>query len=201
MLPTWLNALYAPRVISSDGDRVFFESFESLALADTNDKTDVYQWEAEGKGTCTTADSAYDPQSDGCVSLLTSGKATTDAHFVDASPTGNDVFVRTPSSLVAWDPGAIDIYDARVLGGFPPPPPPPDPKDGCSGETCQAPATPAPAAPTPATGNGSTGNVVPKANKKKKCRKGTHKVKRKGKVVCVKNKKKNKAGKSGRASR
>jgi hypothetical protein len=191
LLPPWLNALYAPRVLSDDGERIFFEAFEPLVLADTNGKADVYQWEALGKGTCATSDSAFDPQSQGCVSLLSSGKSSTDSQFVDASPTGDDVFIRTASSLVGWDPGAIDIYDARVNGGFEGPKPPPEP---CQGESCQ-PASAVPPAPAPTSVLPGPGNVREEA-KPKKCPKGKHKVKRKGKVVCVKNKKKGKAGKA-----
>jgi hypothetical protein len=201
MLPTWLNALYAPRVLSSDGDRIFFEAFEPLVLADTNGKADVYQWEALDKGSCEEADSTFDPQSQGCLSLLSSGKSTSDSQFVDASPSGDDVFIRTASPLLAWDPGAIDIYDARIEGGLPAPPLPPDPEEECDGEACQPPATAPSPAPSPQTIGPSSGNVR-EAAKPKRCRKGTHRVRRKGKVVCVKNKKgKNRAGESRRAGR
>lgn len=199
LLPPWLNSLYAPRVLSDDGQRIFFEAFEPLVVTDVNDKSDVYQWEALGRGNCTEADSAFDPASDGCVSLITSGTSSTDSRFIDASPSGDDVFVRTASSLVGWDPGAIDIYDARAGGGFPAPPIPPT---ECNGENeCQGPqGTPPPLPPTGTTGP-SSGNVKEGKPKPKKCRKGTHRVKRKGKVRCVKNKKHPKAHKSRRAGR
>jgi hypothetical protein len=199
MLPTWLNALYAPRVISSDGNRVFFESFESLTAADTNGKADVYQWEADGIGTCTDADFAYVPQSEGCVSLITSGKDANDSQFVDASPTGDDVFVRTAASLVSWDPGQIDLYDARVGGGFPPPP-----VQGaeCKGEGCLPPMTPAQEDPTPGSAVRGQGNV----RESNRCPKGKRKIKVRGKVRCVKKKsgkrkKSNRAKKTRRAAR
>ena len=206
LLPPWLNGLYAPRVLSDDGDRVFFESFEPLTSGDANTKSDVYQWEALGKGGdnggCEATDTAFQAQSNGCLSLISSGKSPNDSQFVDASPTGDDVFIRTASSLVEWDPGAIDIYDVRVGGGLEGPPLPWSPDQECKGEACPAPAA-APAAPVPNTTAPTKGNV----KEGKKCRKGTHKVKRKGKVRCVKNKKrkgkaaKGKAGKSGRAGR
>jgi hypothetical protein len=187
LLPPWLNSLYAPKVLSADGNRIFFEAYEPLVLTDTNGKTDVYQWEAKGTGTCSEGQSAYDPQSEGCVSLITSGTATTDSQFVDASPEGDDVFVRTAASLVPWDPGQIDIYDARVGGGFAGPPAPEPP---CEGETCQNPAPP-PNDPTPGSANYTgPGNVKPQSNPPKKCPKGKHKVKKNGKTKCVKNKKK-----------
>ncbi len=208
LLPPWLNSLYAQRVLSEDGKRIFFEAFEPLVLNDTNGKVDVYEWEQLGTGTCTEADSTYNPQNGGCLSLLSSGKSTTDSHFVDASPDGRDVFIRTASSLVAWDPGQIDIYDAREGGGFPPPTPPPA---SCEGEACQSP-TPAPNDPTPASVQEGPGNLQQQA-KPRRCAKGKHKVKKNGKTRCVKNKKAKKskrhksskhkkhANKSGRASR
>jgi hypothetical protein len=184
MLPGWLNSLYAPRVLSDDGNRIFFEAFEALTPTDVNGKADVYQWEAKGTGTCDEADSAYDPQSEGCVSLLSSGTdSSSDAKFVDASPSGNDVFIRTAASLVSWDPGEYDIYDARVNGGFAAPPQPPAP---CEGEKCQPEPPAAPASPAPGSANPGQGNPRQAG---RHCPKGRHEVKRKGKVRCVKNKK------------
>ncbi|HEX6154284.1 MAG TPA: NHL repeat-containing protein [Solirubrobacterales bacterium] len=200
MLPTWLNALYAPRVLSDDGSRIFFEAFEPLSAQDTNTKADVYQWEAEGTGNCSEDDSAYDPQSEGCVSLITSGQSPNDSWFVDASLSGDDVFIRTAAPLVSWDPGSIDIYDARVNGGLKAPPLPPNPEDECEGEPCKPPLTPPPPAPVPGSGAVTEGNPPAAKPKPKKCRKGTHKVKRKGKVRCVKNKK-SRAGNDRRAGR
>jgi hypothetical protein len=195
MLPTWLNSLYAPRVVSADGTRIFFEAFEPLVARDTNGKADVYQWEAEGIGSCTATDSAYDPQSEGCVSLISSGTSTTDSQFVDASPEGDDVFIRTAAPLVDWDPGAIDIYDARVGGGFSAPSLPPNPEDECKGESCAPPVRPIPPPAIPPTTAPGDGNV--RQPKPKTCPKGKRKVKRNGKVSCVKAKKQNRKAKKG----
>jgi DNA-binding beta-propeller fold protein YncE len=146
-LPTWENSLYAVNSLSADGTRIFFESFEPLVSADTNGKGDVYEWEQAGIGDCDTGDSGYVEASGGCLSLISSGKSPSDTEFVDASPSGRDVFIRTAASLLPWDPGSIDIYDARVDGGFPPPP---SPAAVCEGEGCQAPPQP-PNDPTPAS--------------------------------------------------
>ncbi|HEU4461606.1 MAG TPA: hypothetical protein VFR75_03320, partial [Solirubrobacterales bacterium] len=106
------------------------------------------------------------------------------SEFVDASADGSEVFFITGESLVEQDPGLIDIYVAKVGGGFPPPPPPPAP---CEGESCQAEASP-PAAPAPGSGSFvGPGNVKSEKPKPKPCRKGFHKVKKGGKVRCVKN--------------
>jgi DNA-binding beta-propeller fold protein YncE len=188
MLPTWLNSLYAPRALSDAGNRIFFEAFEALSPQDTDNKADVYQWEAKGTGSCKESDSAYDPQSEGCVDLISSGEGEFDSQFIDASPTGEDVFIRTAQPLVAWDPGQIDIYDARANGGLKAPP---SREPECEGEaSCRGPAEAGPQTGQPATtGPGSDGNVN-KITKPKPhpCRKGTHKVKRHGKVRCAKNK-------------
>jgi hypothetical protein len=130
---------YSPRSLSADGNRIFFNAFDALVPQDTNGEQDVYQWEAEGKGGCT--------QPGGCISLISSGRSPEPSEFVDADPTGRDVFFSTKSSLSSADPGLIDIYDAREGGGFPLPPPPPVP---CNGDACQN-IPPAPQSPTPAS--------------------------------------------------
>jgi hypothetical protein len=102
---------YRPRVLSADGNRVFFDSTDKLAFSDTDNQPDVYQWEAYGEGDCTTQP--------GCVSLISSGRASEGASFIDASADGADAYFLTDESLVGADPGSIDLYDARVGGGFP----------------------------------------------------------------------------------
>ena len=160
------SQLYAPRVISDDGSRVFFESFEALLRADVNGKADVYEWEAPGAGNCTITAPAYSPPNGGCLSLISSGQGSRDSSFVDASSGGSDVFFSTIASLVPQDEELVDIYDARVNGGFPKPPTPVAP---CSGEACQPPAS-SPAESTPA----SSVFVGPK-NQKQRIKKKQHK--------------------------
>jgi hypothetical protein len=197
-IPGWENQSHAKRALAPEGNRVFFEALDRLALGDTNDVKDVYQWEAPGTGSCTEASSSYSPANGGCIDLISSGNSPQPSEFIDASTSGDDVFLRTAQSLWAPDPGWVDIYDARVNGGFAPPPPP---KPECEGEACQPPGSPPPAS-TPGTATFvGPGNVVeqPKKARPKHCRKGTHKVKKRGKVRCVKNAKK-KSGR-GRAAR
>jgi hypothetical protein len=147
-IPGWEYSNHESRVLSADGSRVFFESFNPLVLADTNGKTDVYQWQQVGTGECEEADSSFDPKAGGCVSLISSGTAAKDTRFVDASASGDDVFIETPQSLLSTDPdNLVDIYDARVEGGFaalvsPLP---------CEGDACQGNPAAAPSAPAPAT--------------------------------------------------
>ncbi|MET0307056.1 MAG: hypothetical protein ABW196_12640 [Solirubrobacterales bacterium] len=143
-IPGWEHGFHASRVISTDGRRLFFESFDALLPTDTNGALDVYQWERAGKGSCEIADANHFEASGGCLDLISSGKGAQASEFVDASASGEDVFFKTSDSLALQDPGLIDIYDARVEGGFPPPEPPPGP---CEGDSCQSPAAP----PRPAT--------------------------------------------------
>lgn len=166
--------LVPPRDMSADGSRIFFESPEALVQADTNGMFDVYEWEEKGEGTCGLSDPNFVVSSGGCLNLISSGKSPADSEFVHASADGSDVFIRTAASLALQDPGQIDIYDARVNGGFPQSP---APLAGCEGESCQGPATP-PNDPTPASSAfQGAGNV----DQVRDCPKG--KVARKGRCV------------------
>lgn len=183
-VPSWPTSLYASRAVSDDGDRVYFNSHDSLVLRDTNGKVDVYQWESPGTGRCQNDSVEFVENAGGCISLISSGQSPTNSEFVDANADGSEVYFLTGESLVSQDPGLIDLYVAKVGGGFPPPPPPSAP---CEGESCQ-PQTPSVTPPAPATATfEGPGNQKP--NRPQKCRKGFHKVKKQGKVRCVKNKK------------
>lgn len=117
--------------LSSDGRRVFFETPDALVPADTDGVRDVYEWEADGEGSCATVS--------GCVFLISSGQSAHDNYLYGVSESGNDVFIYT-SDLLTLEDGAEtpSVYDARADGGFPPPP---SGADECLGEACQ----PAPA--------------------------------------------------------
>ncbi len=195
-IPPWEAQLAAPRVLADEGERVLFESYEPLVARDTNAEQDVYQWSAPGVGGCSEKSPHFSPPNNGCLALISSGDSTLDSEFVDASADGRDVFFTTASSLVAQDPGLIDLYDAREGGGFPPPEEPALP---CQGEACQGPGQ-APGDVNPASQAQSDGNVVPKP--RPRCPNG--KVYSKKKKHCVKKSKKHrrhKAGKSGRVER
>jgi hypothetical protein len=138
-LPSWETALHASRVLSEDGNRLFFNSFDALVPGDSNGKQDLYQWEAQGAGSCHKAE--------GCVSLISTGESAADSEFLEATPDGGDVFFRTESSIDPRDPNSLDVYDARVEGGFPLPPPPPP---ACVGDACQV-VPPGPGLVTPAS--------------------------------------------------
>jgi sugar lactone lactonase YvrE len=118
--------LYKPRSFSDDGSRLFFDSGDALVGGDGNGRVDVYEFE------------------DGFVSLISSGKGSFDSFLQDVSGSGDDVFFVTAGQLVSQDQdGLVDLYDARVGGGFPAVP---VVLPGCnSGELCKPPMSSPPA--------------------------------------------------------
>jgi len=126
-IPGWTalsltEAPVQPRYLSNEG-RLFFNSPDQLVPAATNHEANVYEYEPSGVGTCRST-------SYGCVALLSSGTSDRESAFVEATPSGNDVFFVTQSNLVPQDKEtAFAIYDARVC---------------TSGSPCQTPPTPAP---------------------------------------------------------
>jgi DNA-binding beta-propeller fold protein YncE len=182
LLPGWETEQQPSRLLADDGRRLFFESYDALLPRDANGVKDVYQWEAAGKGDCDLEAAHYFDQNKGCISLISSGASAKESRFIDASADGSDVFFETQSSLVSQDPGLVDVYDARINGGFPEPPQRPG---ACEGEACQS-SPEAPNDPTPASSAfQGTGNVVEGAPRPKPCAKG--KVRKHGK--CVKKRK------------
>jgi len=179
-IPTWEHPLYASHVLSDDGSRLFFNSYVPLVPADTNGAMDVYEWEAPGAGSCTEESHAFHKANGGCLYLISSGESSFESEFWDASPDGSNVFFSTESSLVPKDPGSVDLYDARVEGGFPEP----SGSEECEGEACQSP----PLAPQDATPGSASyqgpGNV--KEEGAKPCPKGKRGVRQGGKTRCVK---------------
>jgi hypothetical protein len=110
-----------------------FETAEPLSPAASNGLVNAYEWH------------------EGRVSLLSSG---TDEEPVGAAPggaidevmvtpSGRDIFFKTPQKLLAQDlDSAVDLYDARLGAGFAQAP---AGLAQCSGDACQGPLTnPAP---------------------------------------------------------
>jgi hypothetical protein len=181
----------SPAVIpmSADGNMVFFESTAALVPQVTREGPahpkvpeegvfNVYEWEADGAGTCT--------QSLGCTYLISQGNSQHSSKFLGASVDGSNVFFVTDAQLVPQDTDTLgDIYDARINGGFPPP----TPSAACLGDTCLsvpvAPNDPAPASSSfsgPGNPTAVLTTVKPKVKPKaKRCPKG--RVRKKSRCV------------------
>jgi hypothetical protein len=164
------KAQYESRVLSEGegAGRVFFNSADGIAPTDSNGVEDVYEYEA------------------GHPYLLSDGKNSQGASFVDASTNGDDVLFVTRAQLVPQDiDQLVDLYDARSphapgeAVGFPVPVPPAP----CEGEDCfpAAAAAPAFAAPSSSVFVGPKNAVAkpkpavkkkPKPKKKPKRRRG-----------------------------
>ena len=119
--------LYKPRVLTADGNHVFFDSADGLLPKDTNREPDVFEWEASGSPAagwqtgCIYADIERARQRRRVLRRLQPRRH----RRLSSSRT---------SRLIGRDPGGADIYDARVKGGFPEPMPP----LACVGDACQA---------------------------------------------------------------
>jgi hypothetical protein len=101
--------------VSADGSMVVFETDEALSPDDTDGVADVYLWR------------------EGRVSLISRGGG----QLPWISSTGDDIFFVTSQRLTAADGDVnVDIYDARVGGGFDLTQPVP-----CSRDACQGPAS------------------------------------------------------------
>jgi hypothetical protein len=155
------NAAQQAHPANSDGSRVVFTTQEGLIGEDTNGATDAYLW------------------SEGSLSLISAGSeaaGVVDAQSVSLSADGRDVFFITRTAMVGSDTNnGLDLYDARLGGGFAEPVAP----DRCAGgEACQGPV-----ADVPGRQSAASVNFVGPGNPKqpRKCGKG--KVRRGGKCV------------------
>jgi hypothetical protein len=116
---------YLNRAVNEQGTRVFFSSPDRLVPEDVNALYDAYMYDLE----------------EDRVHLISTGQCFCDSFFVEASPSGDDVFFTTREQLVGIDTdGAVDLYDARVRGGIAAQNPP-EPFE-CQGDACLGPVTP-----------------------------------------------------------
>jgi hypothetical protein len=125
---------------------------------------------------------------------MSSGTGDTEAGFLDASVSGDDVFFLTSARLAVTDvDDLLDVYDARVGGTAAVI----DPVTECFGDLCRAAPARVPDASPGSSFFTGPGNVKPG----RKCPKGKRKVQRGGKQRCVPRKgKKRKGGNSQRRS-
>jgi hypothetical protein len=163
-IPGWTaqsidTAAFQSRYLSDSG-RLFFNSADALVpeVADATRPEEVnhayqnvgvenvYEYEPSGVGSCNGATGS-------CVSLISSGSSTLESAFMEATPSGDDVFFLTGARLVPEDSDtAFDVYDARVC--TPENPcltPSPSAPPGCSAaDACRPGEPPQEAALTPA---------------------------------------------------
>ena len=153
-IPGWTpyslqQAAYASRVLSDSG-RVFFNAFGPLVPRDINRNQDVYEYEPTGVGNCSSAPPAgavLVPGGEACAALISSGRASGESAFLDASESGGDVFFLTGERLTASDTdSSLDVYDAHVCTSASPclseasQPPPCATADACHGAPAPQPS-------------------------------------------------------------
>ena len=171
-VPGWtayslVGILYQSRYVFDDG-RLFFNSSDPLAPQDGNSNEDVYEYEPPGVGSCTTSSTTYSGSSQGCAGLISSGRASGESAFLDASEQGGDVFFLTAEKLIRRDTDtALDVYDARECASASPcPSQPAEAPPPCeSASSCRVAPEPLPSfygAPPSATFSGA-GNLLPQA--------------------------------------
>lgn len=116
------------RSITDDGEIVFVTA-DQIVPEDVNGVQDVYLYDG------TTP------------SLISTGRGDYPSYIGDNSDDGDDIFFLTREKLARGDAdgGAIDLYDARVGGGFAEP----APVVPCQGEACRPAASPSPALADP----------------------------------------------------
>jgi hypothetical protein len=97
-----VQATGAHRVLSPNGERLFFSTKEALLSSDVNKARDVYEWHG------------------GTLGLLSQGAGPDDAMFMGVSGDGGTAIFRTAASLLPsdGDGGDFDLYAARIGGGF-----------------------------------------------------------------------------------
>jgi hypothetical protein len=115
---TFMRGGYPQHNVSEAG-QVFFETSEALLPQDTDGVRDVYEYER------------------GVLHLISGGASSAPSYFLDATPSGSDVFFATTQKLLPRDTeSTYEIYDARVGGGFAEPPLPAPPCESeCKGST------------------------------------------------------------------
>jgi hypothetical protein len=127
----------------TESGTLFFETYDALVPHDSNGLQDVYEYQ------------------NGHVYPVSDVANGVESHFLNTGGNGRDVFIGTGAQLLPEDHDSrIDIYDARVNGGFPVNVVPPV----CdNGDACKPPPSLQPGvfgAPASATFSGA-GNVAP----------------------------------------
>jgi hypothetical protein len=136
-------ATYRSRNLLENGT-LFFDSPDALTPHATSGKTNVYEYE------------------DGTIYPISDVSGGYESFFLDASADGRDVFFGSADQLLPQDTGNnVEVWDARVDGGFPIPAPPQQQCDDA--DQCKAAPTAQPegfGVPPSATFSGP-GNLAP----------------------------------------
>lgn len=107
-------AYYQPRNLSDSG-RLFFDSPDALVTQDVNGRSDIYEYEPRGTGSCVSSDATFVSAAGGCISLISSGLSSEESAFLDASLSGGDAFFLTRAALSSQDTDtSFDVYDAHL---------------------------------------------------------------------------------------
>ena len=124
---------------------------------DVNHDADIYEWR-DGAVRLVTDGLADQPVLFTAPEVLELGKDGRDLLFAEVPPGGK---------LTGFEQdGLLNLYDARIGGGFEPPSPP----IHCSEDSCQGPLQAAPGAGSPASaGFSGRGNVPSQAKKRRRC--------------------------------
>ncbi|MGA9284695.1 MAG: hypothetical protein WBV85_04570 [Solirubrobacteraceae bacterium] len=130
------------RAVSTDGNRIFFDTPDPLVSRDTDGTVDTYEWE------------------NGSVFLISSGASGFPSSFLGIGESGGDTYFTSKAGLVSADnDGVLDVYDARVPQPGDNPPPSAVP---CQGDVCQGqPSVPQLLGAPPSAMFNGVGNAVP----------------------------------------
>jgi hypothetical protein len=165
--PSGLRSLAGPQgvAISNDGAYVFFLS--RTGLTPTALQKQVVGCGREKEGICTEpldAQNVYEYH-EGHVYLISDGQDRqvvekgSAVQLIGASASGQDVYFTTADQLVGQDTDTqVDVYDARIGGGFPAP----TLRASCQPEACHGPPAAAPGLPAAGSATFSgPGNLAP----------------------------------------
>jgi hypothetical protein len=175
-IPGWTaqsisTALVQSRYLNDEG-RLFFDSADALVpnvrvrtrreevkgASESVGVENVYEYEPAGVGGC--------EGGSGCVGLISSGASANESAFLEATPSGNDVFFLTAAQLLPQDTDtAFDIYDARACTPASPcqslPSQPAAPCSGVEGCHGGGSSLPGPLSETGSASFSGPGNAVP----------------------------------------
>ena len=133
------TAFHQPRAISDDGSRMFFTSPDPLVSGVSGAGERIYEYEG------------------GEAHLISGTEEGGGSVFLDASASGDDVFFATRERLAPTDTDElVDVYDARVEGGFPAPVMP----TSCTGSACREPLQPPSFTAPPSASFTGAGNLI-----------------------------------------